>query len=596
MAALAAGAAICSCQRENLEPQLPQEDSGMVITINASLPDMTKAAFSDVDGLVWEEGDNVSASGYKSDGTAVQRGDTKAILSDSSNASFKYSTFEPGDKVWIMYNQHGVGPDKVEFNNFYANVTQEDPGILNKKLVQLISDPIEISATETSYTAKMKIVGTIMRFLVYSENGTYANESVKSVQLISSDEYIAGTEDDGTLGYDLDAGKYHVDMAGTLGDACKLYWGNTSKTIKTTLTNALSLDGVTEAKINTGIYMAVPPVTVSGYKYVVTTDQATYTFDASATSCTFSENKLKNVLLNLDSDNVKRIGNDETKGELKYIDRETIAAMNTTPKEVSFMAGTYPLTYCFAVTRDSDANWPADADLDRSAVQNRDAGVIYYNQVKISVIDDATNQAATWCSVDYRAGDTWLDCTVSDNTVKEPRTATVTLTFDDVNGYLLVDEWKTPRTFKITQLAYSEEKVVTVNMSDIGDSKEISASAHDFNDSGSLGYHVLYVNGIQWANFDTTLNYAEDVQALYKSCKFEVVDESGELIEWLQVRYSRDDADDDRVNNTHWEYKVTENNTGVVRKAIVKFTIGQPTGDYMTSVETKAVTVIQAAE
>lgn len=584
-AAAAMSALAVSCQTENLEPQTPQEEAGKTITINASLSDVTKAAFSDAEGLKWEEGDVVYASGYKSDGTAVQRGDTKAILSDSYNASFAYTTFEAGDKVWIMYNQHLVGPDKVEFNNFYANVTQENPGEINKELVQLISDPIEISATETSYTAQMKIVGTLMRFLVYSGNGTYAGEQVKSVQLVSSDEPIAGQGNNGTLGYDLDAGKYHVDNAGALGDACKLFWGNDSKTITTTLTSPLSLTGVTEAKQETGIYMAVPPVTVSGYKYVVTTDKAVYTFDASSTSCTFKENTVKNVPLNLESTKAKRVSNDEVKGELQYVS-ELKSSYNADGE-----GGIMQLSWCYAVVKENGVDeWNLAA---ANAIPNSGTNVIFYENVKFSIIDDATSQKADWIDVYYRDADTWWDADIKQNNSGAERSATITATFDDVNGYLLVDGFET-KSIKIIQSVYDGKITISLwnSMTEYNYIPVAGLSGHE------LTYFPVNVGTSPLNNFNLELT-----QQVYGGAEFAYYDydnyhngDKTKTVSWLNCDYKKKENSDE-YGDTWWILNADYNNTGLVRKAVIVCTLPELVGyKYKDGNNTFVVSVTQAAE
>lgn len=580
--------AVISCQTENLEPQTPQEEAKTVEVI-VSLGDQTKG-FTDLEGITWEVGDQIKWGG--SDEYTSEALTADDISSDGYTATFKFDAgliAENRTGWFVSTKNHGGNTTEVEFTLGQDNgnsFTQDIAGEMNNRYLFLHSGIGETSISQevAPENISMTIAGTIFRVIPYTSK--YNNEYVKSVKMASNTKLV------GTVAYDRTNGTYS-SVTEVQNGGWKAY-----DNVHVTLGESFSLSEATSAENSKGIYIPVAATKegyhLDGYKYIVETDQAMYTFDAMNKTLEVKEGVVKNVFLNLDNENAKRVGNDDVKGELKYVDRQTIAAMNTTPKEVSFMAGTYSLTYCFAVTRDSDASWPEDAALDASAVQNRDAGVIYYNQVKISVIDDATNQPATWCSVAYRDGDTWLDCTVSDNTVTEPRTATVTLTFDDVNGYILVDEWKTPKTFKITQMAYSDTKDVTIGDTGVGD-KEIPSAAHDFNDAGTLNWHVLKVNGIAWANFDPALDYADEVQALYKACKFEVVDESGNSVDWLQVRYSRDDSNDERVNDTHWEYKVTANDTGAERKATIKFTIGLPTDKYTTSVPVKEVVVTQKA-
>lgn len=294
MAALAATAAITSCQQDDLVPDT-LDNEGKTLVVNASLSDETKTLFDDFNGLTWNQGDALDVVGAK-------EYVNQAISFSENNpteASLTLADAPSDGKIWLLYNNDNRQVDKLEFKKFYSNITQAEAGTINSDIIQLKSDAIELSEETEAVSTKMNIVGTIARFLVFSKTGEYSDEKVESVCL-STNEDIAGSAG-ALIGYNLTKGKYIMNPAAETNDECTVYYYQNSKDITTTLTEPYSLDRVTEPMQGSGIYMAVPPVSIEGYKYVVTTDKATYTFDASDKSCTFAENTIKNVLLNLEN-------------------------------------------------------------------------------------------------------------------------------------------------------------------------------------------------------------------------------------------------------------------------------------------------------
>ena len=75
----------------------------------------------------------------------------------------------------------------------------------------------------------------------------------------------------------------------------------------------------------------------------------------------------------------------------------------------------------------------------------------FYTNVKFEAIDDATGKIASWCTAKYRDNDTWVLVTTTDNTSSESRSATITITYDSVKGYIIEPESKT-KVIKAVQL------------------------------------------------------------------------------------------------------------------------------------------------
>ena len=367
VAAVAATAAMTSCQQENLEPQVQEKDTYKLI-INAELS--TKATLADGDVMKWEPDDKVTGWYIDVDGSYAYAMREDAVAEsdeDVTKASFAFETLPAGGKLWLAYGSNtgydGCSARKVEFN-YTSNQTQDVAGTMNKGYLRLVGSEIDIPVpgegeTSAVIDTEMKIVGTIMRFLVYSSTGAYESETVQSVELVSSDNPIAG----GGCAVAYNFAEYHsteagyqywADAAGTVfSDECTIFWDATSKSIKTALNQPLSLEGITEPEQGTGIYMTVPAVKVGGYKYIVTTDVAKYTFDASDRPVAFADNVVKNVVLNLENDKVTRLELSSVKGELQYL-----GDLNAAQQLISYAGVTdKDGGYWYAQTRETGSDW-----------------------------------------------------------------------------------------------------------------------------------------------------------------------------------------------------------------------------------------------
>lgn len=574
MAALAATAAMTACQQENLEPDV-QEQEGVTYIVNASLSEATKASLSDADFLKWEDEDKVVAWYIDSDDdyAYAKREEAAVVLGeDKTNASLTFNTLPAGGKFWLAYQSNtgydGCSARKVEFN--YTNAqTQQVAGIFNTDYLRLIGSETDVPVLgegESSVVldVEMKIVGTLMRYLVYSSTGAYKEETVKSVELVSVDNVIAGSASAVAYNFaeyhNTDAGyKYWANSEGSqFSDNCTIFWDATSKSITTTLAQPLSLEGVIEPKQGTGIYMTVPAVNVGGYKYVVTTDVAKYTFDASSKPLAFADNMVKNVILNLENTNVSRIELASIKGELQYTGDLNAASQKLSYEGVTDKDG----GYWYAQTRDTGADW-----VNREGASNTQ----FYTGVQFECIDNATGENADWLTVAYRTdGNTHWFITAEPQEEGAPeRSATVTATFPDVDGYIVTEACKT-KVLTVTQQAYTTMKILSLG-GGVGDQVISGAGV----DKLSLGWCVIAVNGSYAESWGDDKN---NEQALYGNVLIECREgaANGPIVDWLTVEYGKDA--NGKFNSTHLLATAPENNTGAERKALVCCTYTAPDG------------------
>lgn len=569
--ALAVAASLQSCGKEEPVdqdggkteiPADPEDDKNdpepapvVTYSVTASLEDVA-------DGLLtWTDGDALTAWSVAKDGSYgyndFSERDLVAASVDGAKATFNFKTLPQGGKTWLAFMSNsgydGCSAMKVEFN-YKSNYTQAKAGEPDKSMVKLLSDEVTIGEyapaadTTVALDARMRLVGTLLKHVVTS--ASYQDEKVVSIKLVSEQNMIAGLES-AAMAYNLtDGGKYWLDNSGTLfGNECALIWDNTSKSIMTTVIEPAA---ISEAK---AVFMPVPPVKVGGYKYVVTTDIAIYTLDFSSEDLTFGENQVRELVLDLDGGAVKkRLEIASIKGELMYEGSIPEAV------EVSYTGGSAGIGYWYARTKDTGADW--------TTRENKDGNEGFYSNVRFEVVDEATGAPADWVSIVYRNGDTWWDYTVQPNSVEQARSAVVTAYFDDVDGYLIGEEYLVKKT-RIVQEAFS-------NISKIDFWGGVAAITIE-PAAGTTGWSwwVMTVND---ANAETWSD--PETQKLYKAGKFVCYDYTGDVkgdvVDWLTVAYRTDG--DGNVSNTWWDITASENNTKAERKALVEFTMSAPEG------------------
>lgn len=564
-AVVASAAALTACTTEPEEGVTP--DAGQGITIKAQLGDATRAILADGESIQWEANDKVTAwyvNNANEFAYAMREDGQAAVSEDGYTATLNYTTIPVGSTLWLAYGSNtgydGCSARKVEFN-YTSNQTQAAAGTMNKEYLRLIGEQTAVTDAEGEYTANMNIVGTIMRYLIYSAEGTYAEEKVQKVELVSSDKALAGGGSAIAYNFaeykDTEKGyKYWANSEGTeFSDECTVFWDATSKSITTTLATPMALSA-TDAASTKGIYMTVPALSIGGYKYVVTTDKAIYTFDASTTAVTFADNTLKNVKLDVEKA-TSRVDLSAIKGDLQYIGDLNAATQPISYEGVTDKDG----GYWYAQTRDTGADW---------VTKEGAANAHYYTGVTFECIDNATGQEADWLTVSYRTdGNTHWFITVQPNESEEQRSATVTATFPDVDGYLVTEACKT-KTLTVTQQGFSLIKTLGF-FGGIGDQVISGAGVN----KQSLGYCVITVNGI---NAESWADNKNNEQELYGSVVIECRDggAAAPIVDWLTVEYGKDA--EGKFNSTHLLATASENNTGAERRALVCCTYNAPEG------------------
>lgn len=574
MFAVVAGvAALTACTNEpeeNVTPgETPDVQKGGII-VKAQFSDNTKAILADGEGIKWEADDNFTAWYVDAEGNyayALREDATPTVSEDGYTATLAFEKAPAGGKLWLSYGSNtgydGCSAAKVEFN-YNAAQTQPTAGKANKGYMRLVGERIDI-VENGEYTAKMEIVGTIMRYIVYSSNGTYAAEKVKSVKLVSVDNPIAGGSSAIAYNfaqfYDTEAGrKWHTTVADQFSDECVIFWDATSKEITTTLSTPFAVEAKDAASSQgNGVYMFVPPVKVGGYKYVVETDVARYTFDASETPTEFKTNTIKNVILNLEHEKATRVEFSSIKGDLQYI-----GDLNAASAPLSYKGVTeYDGGYWYAQVRETgSAEW---------VTREEGPNAHFYTGVTFECIDNATGEKADWLQVSYRNdGNTHWFITADPQAEGAPqRSATVTATFPDVDGYVVTEACKT-KTVTVTQMAYTSVNRLGFE-GGVGDSVISGGGAENF----SLGWCVITVNGLKAEKWSTNEN---NEQELYGSVVIECREgaANGPIVDWLTVEYGKDA--NGKHNSTHLLATAPANNTGAERKALVCCTYNAPEG------------------
>lgn len=536
------------------EPEKPE----LTITVEATTPLDSYVEWSADDALLaWFIGADGSSS------FAQKESSTLTLGNDPTKATATFTTIPDGGKAWLTYGSNsgydGCSARKVEFN-YSSKQTQEVAGVMNRSNLRMIGTPIAVSADNTTYTTQMNLVGTVINYRPFSQKGLYTEEKVTSVQLLSADNPIAGNG--AAIAYnfadfhDTERGyKYWTDNSGSLfGDVCTIFWDGTSKSITTTLTTPMD---VATSSAGMGIFMFVPGVRVGGYSVVLTTDVAIYTFNSQSSNIDFGVNKVLSLDLNLDEAD-GRTDLSAVKGDLQYIG-------DLTPT-------TAPLS-CDGVTDRDGGYWYAQVrNTGSEAWENREGvgNEHYYTGVRFDVIDNATGATADWLTVGYRNDGTthwWINATPNQSDVE--RTATVTASFVDVDGYVVTEECRS-KSLVITQQAFTNTKTLGF-FGGIGDQIIAGGVAENFD----LGYCVITVNGVLAESWGDD-RYNE--QALYGNVEIVCREgaANGPVVDWLTVEYGKNG--EGQFNSTHLLANATENNTGAERKALVCCTYKAPEG------------------
>lgn len=275
-----------SCNKEVIENEGE-------ITVKVSLSEAATKSFTDAEGIKWEAGmqlkfADASINIISSALTADQ------ISDDGYTASFTFpASLNSVDRAGWFYSTtcHASFKTRVEFtlgSKDNLAFTQDEAGIMNKRHIFLHSGTgtVNIAKGQTPELA-LSVVGSIFRVIPYTS--AHQDEQILSVTF-SSQDYIAGTVE-----YDRTAGTYK---------GASYYVDRRTQSMTINLGTPFALKGVTDRNLSKGIYFALPATVadapLKGYKWVVKTDKAEYTFDASDSQLAIKENVVKNIFLNLD--------------------------------------------------------------------------------------------------------------------------------------------------------------------------------------------------------------------------------------------------------------------------------------------------------
>lgn len=427
----------------NKELSIPDDETESDNLVTVTLGVNTKASMTDKLGMVWEAGDVIQWRGTT--GNVEYTLQASDISEDGYSATFSLAIPNiANETVKGVFRYNRNGNDEFAFTDAPKNngssalsgaalsVVQDNAGEMNRTAIFLHSGTtncVTLEKGSTEIKAAIGIAGSIVRLLPYTTD--YNDEKIESISL-SSDSYISGT-----IAYDYAKGTYR--------GVNDVNWLKIKK-YTVSLTNPMSLAAVDAREKSAGFYMSLPATNgennqIPSYTIVVNTDKARYTYESSS-ALVLIENTLKNIYLKLDKSH--RISNDAIVGTLRY----NGGLADNQSSTFTSAGGTNAYSYWYAqVQKTGETGWTImEANPD---VTNGDPD--FYTNVKFKAIDDATGEVATWCTAQYRANDTWVIVTASENKSSESRSATITITYDSVKGYIIEENSKT-KVIKAVQL------------------------------------------------------------------------------------------------------------------------------------------------
>lgn len=546
VAAMGMAALTVSCKQEGLEPVAPEE--GQTIKVEVSLGETLKGTFTDREGLRWEAGDvlwcwdwntnekfeskALTAEDLFGDGTTASFTFPKELVSVDREIEFVSPNNHSSNKMEVTYAMNNDSALCPEFNSF----TQDEAGSINKRRLFLHNGNTLINnAKDNVPKVKMDICGTIVRVMPYTT--THNDEKVLSVQLNTK----AGTNLIGTVVYDRKNGTYE--------SATKKNYAAYNN-IKATLKTPFSLDGVTSKESSKGIYLPIPATakgeSFEGYQVTVVTDKGVYLF-LTDKALTVSENAVKNIYLNLEKGSTGLLRYAGNIGE--STDDIVVPSTSNAKMDLGF--------------------WKAQVSSDGSAWEDRlgPENKVFYDNVVFECKDAVTGEPVDWVSVTYGSGDCchWM-ANIKENAGEE-RSAIITGTYSNVNGYALENGYKTVSR-KLVQKAAGAVKVldfqggfgINIPLGNI----EINSEVTPDNDIRH-NWYAIRVDGQIIQGSDA--RYDE----LYGNATFtaHVGGADGEVADWLKVSYVPKDT---------WVVINAQKNVGAERKALVYCEFKAPEG------------------
>ncbi len=537
VAAMGMAALTVSCKQEGLEPVAPEE--GQTIKVEVSLGETLKGTFTDREGLRWEVGDvlwcwdwdknekfeseALTAEDLSTDHTTASFTFPKELISEDREIEFVSPNNHPSNKMEVTFTMNDDVNLCPEFNSF----TQDEAGSINKRRLFLHNGNALITNAKGNVPkVKMEICGTIVRVMPYTT--THNDEEVRSVQLNTK----AGTNLIGTVVYDRKNGTY------TSATEKKFAAHNN---IKATLKTSFSLDGVTSKGSSKGIYLPIPATakgeSFEGYQVTVETDKGVYLF-LTDKALTVSENAVKNIYLNLEKGSTGLLRYFGSIGESK--DDIVVPSASNANMDLGF--------------------WQAQVSSNGSAWEDRlnAENKAFYDNVVFECKDAVTGEPVDWVSVTYGADDCchWM-ANIKEN-VGEERSAIITGTFSNVDGYALENGYKTVSR-KLVQKAAGAVKVLDFQ-NGIGDTV-IDPEEKETD----LNWYAIRVDGQTIEGTDARND------ELYGNATFTayVGGVGSEVADWLTVSYKP---------KSTWVAVKALKNVGAERKALVYCEFKAPEG------------------
>lgn len=561
MAVVAGFAALTACTNEPEEGVTPTPENEYVI-VKVGMSKANKGSLTDTEGIKWAVGDQIKyAGGVELTSEALTAED---IEDDGYTANFKFPAAlnEVNRTGWFVSTKcHPSNYNEVEFTlgNGSGNMcSQAKAGEMNNRYLFLHSGTGLINITkDEAPEVVMDIAGGIFRFMPYTE--TYNDEAIKYVELAGKNANSIV----GTVAYDRGAGTYK--------GANDINWQN-KNFVRVTLDELFALTNANSRESSKGVYMAIARTTethpIEGYTITVKTDKATYTF-SSDDNLVVGENELRNVYLKLE--NGVRVDDTVQKGILAWEEtlpeNVTLGASAVTDQNI----GT---SYIYVKTQDNGSSDWVKRD-------KNDANAVYYEGITFETSED-------WLTVGYAENNDNILVSAEANTATEERTATLTVTFANANGYL-VDDANNSFTVTFTQAAAGSAKEIKVNnqaglprnfklshqaLQDVRVSEVV-----DENASAKIGncWLVFEVDGVKlegdafWGK--------EETNTVYKSVDFfchQTLSAAAERADWISIYYPTDASGN---INYAWPHITVEANTsGVQRQSLVRVLLTVPEG------------------
>ena len=257
------------------------------VIITYDSPATSKATWEDGRGLQWDASSDAKKLGLADNGGSSSASTALNVATDG-RATFTGEVSTGATKLLAYYPSTATAKFASESVTLAFNVsteqTQAEAGKSDTTVFLAVgSAPIDLSTDAPSYSASMRMISSLARFLVYSSNGK--TDKVKSVS-VTSDVVISGARV--AIVNWSNEGNYEFNG------------GEVSKTATVTLSEQFDLSGVTSKDNTKGIYLGLIPATSKTTTYTVTTDKGAYTFTPSS-DVEFKAGTIHNIPLNLDN-------------------------------------------------------------------------------------------------------------------------------------------------------------------------------------------------------------------------------------------------------------------------------------------------------